>query len=80
MSKCLISADGLALTDDLSRRLLSDHLTIARQRWTRSNRTFASSIGDIQSDLQSSATLSIKRAMRGCQATMINWIARSQFK
>jgi len=76
----MISEDGVKITDDLSNQLLDDNLSIVRRHWKRSKMKFSNKIGDIQSDLSSHMTMSVKKGMCGCQAAIFNWISKNRLK
>ena len=77
---CMISQDGVTITDNLSKQLLDANLCTVRRHWRKSKVTFSDKIKHIQADLNSHADISLKKAMCGCQITLFNWISKNRLK
>jgi hypothetical protein len=76
----MISQDGIAITDDLSKELLDDSLCTVRRHWQKSKMTFSDKVKYIQTDLSSHTNISLKKAMCGCQVALFSWISKNRFR
>ena len=68
----MISTDGITITDDLSRQLLDDQLSIVDRHWKQSKKKFSTKIEHIQASLNSQTNLSMKKSMHHCQEVLFN--------
>ncbi|UJR15062.1 hypothetical protein I4U23_002033 [Adineta vaga] len=76
----MLSVDGITITDDISRQLLDDQLSIVDRQWKQSKKKFSTKIQHIQSNLNAQANFSMTKTMRNCQVVLFNWIAKSRLK
>jgi hypothetical protein len=76
----IISEDGIRITNDLSKQLFDEDLSIVRRHWQRSKITLSNKIEQLQTDLSSHANISLKKAMPKCQAALFKWIAKNRLR
>ena len=72
--------NGIAITDNLSKRLLDDNLSIVRRRRHESQMLYANRIKRIQTDLNVNASLSLKKTMYECQVALFNWLSKTRLR
>jgi hypothetical protein len=80
ISSQMISEDGIKITDDLSKQLLNDNLSLVRRHWRRSKMTLSNKIEDIQSDLNLQTNISLKKATCECQKVLFSWISKNRLR
>ena len=74
------SCNVIINTDDLSKKLLKENLSIVHRRWQKSKLSFSSKIKSIQSDLNSQANISLKKATYECQEALFRWLSKNRLK
>lgn len=80
ISTQMISKDGITITDDLSKQLLNDNLSLVRHHWRRSKLTLSNKMENIQSDFNLQTNVSLKKAMYECQKALFSWISKNKLR
>ncbi|CAF3410193.1 unnamed protein product [Rotaria socialis] len=80
ISSHIISKNGIIITNDLSRQLLDDNLSIVHRRWQNSKILFSDKIKNVQSDLNSKTNVSLKKVMCECRGAVFNWISKKRLQ
>jgi len=80
ISSHMISKDVITITDDLSKQLLNDNLSLVRRHWRRSKMILSNKIEDIQSNLNLQTNKSLKKATCDCQKIMFSWISKNRLR
>lgn len=76
VSSHLMNDDGQILTDELSKQLLNDDLSLVHQHWQRSRQTLAKQILTLQSDFDRRTSTSLRKTMSECQKVIFHWISK----
>ena len=76
----MISQDGRTITDELSKQLLDDDLSIVRRHWQRSKMILSNKIEQLQTNLSFQADTSIKKVIPKCQAAVFKWTAKNRLR
>ena len=80
ISSQMISKEGRTITDDISKQLLNDNLSIVRRHWRRSRMIFSNKINDTQLDLSLQTKISLKKTMSECQKSLFSWMSKNRLR